>query len=593
MALPAQDQMARCFEEASRLQGAERASYLEQLGGLGPAQEAELHQLLAAADEIAEGHGLIKELPGSTAPMPTQLTVSKVLPAAPARDETAILLRRRLLYATGAGLALSGAFLVKNLSDGHYTTGPGWLFAAHLATFLICLFLTLGLWARRRLGERSLRLLELMTLLGALLFFGPHQLYQLQVCQPHFGRATEVDEDVVDLTGEAIAFRWFMLIVAYGIFIPNSQRRFWSTILVLATVPLVLTAWVGFASGVVEPVVNMLVEMAIWLALAVVIAAAGTIIIRRLRWEAGQVGAYLIDNTHPLGTGGMGLVYHATHRQMLQPCAVKFILPERTGDASSREGFLREARTMAQISHPHVVQVYNCGEHEGLLFLVMEYLSGMTLLQFVDGMGALPPGRAVYFLLQACSALAYLHRKGFVHNDVKPSNLFVCEYGGMPDFVKVLDFGISGRPAGDRGDLPALGGMGTPGYAAPERLTNASAPLDPRSDLFSLGATAYFLLTGQPPFQRGTVLATVSAVLREEPPSLAELLPDAADLAAAVSRCLARDPAARFQDVLELETALRHCRCTADWDVEKARQWWDERVLPEALPPVAFHARAG
>jgi Protein kinase domain len=563
------DPVGKLFKEARRLAEVARAEFLAGVEKADPVQAAELRQLLAHDDQIAAGHGLLKRplLPDSPATL--QPTISKLLPRAAEKDATLVLLHRRLLYAGLFGFFSNGGFLVKDLLADLYSVAPWWLFVAHVVCVVIFFFLCLWLLAnRRRLHERSLRVAEALGLFGIVLFFAAYHIYRFDLCLPYLAQHTPLEGDFVDASNEALCFRWFALIVSYGIFIPNPRRRFWPVIGGLMVLPLLLTAVVILRTVAFGVVWELFFDMACWSCLAVFLAVAGAIIIHRLGQqveEARQIGAYLLED-RPLGAGGMGIVFRATHRQLLQPCAVKLIHPERIGDAASRERFFQEARTMAQLSHPHIVQVYNCDEHEGVLFLVMEYLSGLNLQQLVVKSGRLPPGRAVHLLRQACSALAYLHRIGFVHNDVKPSNLFSCEYGGTPDFVKLLDFGITGQPAGKSEGLlnPAGQTLGTPGYTAPERLGNPKAPSDPRSDIFSLGATAYYLLTGQGPFQRGSVLETWSAVLRGDWLPLAEQLPsDTVDLAAVVTRCLAREPGNRYQEVTELKAALEHCLCAA------------------------------
>ena len=251
----------------------------------------------------------------------------------------------------------------------------------------------------------------------------------------------------------------------------------------------------------------------------------------------------------------MGEVYLAEHRLLRRPCAVKLIRPERVGDPRNLGLFEREVQATAGLTHPNTVEVYDYGHAEdGTFYYVMEYLSGLTLEDVVRRHGPLPPGRAVYLLRQVCDALREAHDAGLVHRDVKPGNLMVCTRGGIHDVAKLLDFGlVEPRGSGKPGDDPArqVGIAGTPSYMAPEQATGRDRP-DARSDLYSLGAVGYFLLTGHPPFVRGSVLQVLAAHGVDPvvfPDHLKGGLPD--DLQAVVLRCLEKDPADRFADAAE------------------------------------------
>jgi serine/threonine-protein kinase len=207
----------------------------------------------------------------------------------------------------------------------------------------------------------------------------------------------------------------------------------------------------------------------------------------------------------------------------------------------------------------------------------MEYLPGLSLEELVTRHGPLPPERAVHLLRQVCAALHEAHARGLVHRDVKPGNVLVCQRGGLADVAKLLDFGLV-RGHGLEGDglkLTRNGAIaGTPAYMSPEQ-AGGQEEVDGRSDLYSLGAVAYFLLTGQPPFLRNTAVQTLAAHLGEPvvpPDHLRADIP--ADLQAVVLRCLEKEPGHRFQDAGSLEQALGECGCAGRWTREQAAGWW-------------------
>ena len=182
---------------------------------------------------------------------------------------------------------------------------------------------------------------------------------------------------------------------------------------------------------------------------------------------------------------------------------MKLIRPGVVTDPRAMQRFEREVRLTARLSHPNTVEVYDYGRTEdGTYYYVMEHLKGLSLDEFVNRHGPLSPGRVVYLLRQVCGALREAHAAGLIHRDIKPSNIFAARPGGLGDVAKLLDFGLV-LPAAILGEATLTGErqiVGTPHYMSPEQ-AKGGHKLDGRSDIYSLGAVAYYLLTGRPPFQ--------------------------------------------------------------------------------------------
>jgi serine/threonine-protein kinase len=313
---------------------------------------------------------------------------------------------------------------------------------------------------------------------------------------------------------------------------------------------------------------------------AAVAAVFGTHLINTLRreaFEAKQLGQYRL--IAPLGAGGMGEVYLAEHLLLKRPCAIKLIHPGQAGDPRVLARFEREVRMTARLSHWNTVEIYDYGRTEdGTFFYVMEYLPGLSLEDLLERHGPLPAERVVHLLRQACQGLREAHAIGLIHRDIKPANLFVAQRGGLYDVVKLLDFGLVKPVAETPSARLTLEGAisGTPLFMSPEQ-ARGLADLDARSDIYSLGAVAYTLLTGRPAFERESPMEVMIAHARDEvvPPS--QLRADVpADLERVILRCLAKSPEDRFQDTDSLEQALAECAAADQWTQLHAASWWQE-----------------
>ncbi|MDH3458346.1 MAG: serine/threonine protein kinase, partial [Gemmatimonadota bacterium] len=314
--------------------------------------------------------------------------------------------------------------------------------------------------------------------------------------------------------------------------------------------------------------------------------------------KAREMGSYRL--VERLGQGGMGEVWRAKHRMLARPAAIKLVRPEvlegggEHHDIALRR-FTQEAQATASMRSPNTIELYDFGvSAEGTFYYVMELLDGFDLETLVRQFGPVPAERAVHLLRQVCHSLAEAHEHGLIHRDIKPANIYVCRYGRDLDFVKVLDFGLV-KHRGEREDdvkltAPDVVG-GTPGYISPEQVTG-DEPIDGRTDIYSLGCVAYWLLTGQLVFRGPTAMRTMVMHLNEEPvpPSQRTEMKIPAALEQIIMQCLEKDPAHRAQTADELSRALAACETLAVWDREKEVRWWDAHrpapvVAPSQRPP--------
>ncbi|MHC4399112.1 MAG: serine/threonine-protein kinase [Planctomycetota bacterium] len=295
------------------------------------------------------------------------------------------------------------------------------------------------------------------------------------------------------------------------------------------------------------------------------------------RWsfEGKQLGPYRLEGR--LGAGGMGEVYEAEHLLLERRCAVKVIQPEGRSDGKTLARFEQEVRAAAKLTHFNAVQIYDYGRTDnGTFYYAMELLPGLNLDELVRRHGPLPPERAVSFLRQTCNALHEAHSIGLIHGDIKPANIFAATRGGLHDVAKLLDFGlVRSGPSADGPQSPREEGLsGSPLYMSPEQADGGDA-FEPHSDLYSLGAVAYYLLTGRPPFWGRTLCDLLLSRSRHEvvPPShLRASVP--ADVERIVLHCLKEKAHERFQSAASLQRTLDRCDCAGKWTEEQAAAWW-------------------
>jgi serine/threonine-protein kinase len=309
--------------------------------------------------------------------------------------------------------------------------------------------------------------------------------------------------------------------------------------------------------------------------------------LRRTAHEAERLGNYIVEAE--LGQGGMGQVYRARHALIRRPTAVKVMQVAGEEQQAAIQRFEREVQLSATLTHPNTITIYDFGHTpDNKFYYVMEYLDGLDLQKLVDRFGPLTPARTVFILTQACSALAEAHDRGIVHRDIKPSNIFLTHRGGLYDFAKVLDFGLAKQITAEEAvSLTGTGvALGTPRYISPEAIKGAER-IDARSDIYCLGAVAYFMLTGRPPFDGTSSAELLIDHLKATPapPSQVSELPIPAEFDEIVLKCLEKKPEDRYPSAAGLESALRTIPNEGPWSQEKARAWWSLHGLTTETPP--------
>jgi eukaryotic-like serine/threonine-protein kinase len=525
----------------------------------------------------------------------TRLSETKVLPAARIgefcpvggfiggstsahfREEIRCLLGRRLRNAAHLCFGGFAAFLVRNLVVGQPDIfRNAELLVPHVAVTVVVGALAIILWKHACLSLRQLRTAELLLFGLPAAFF-----VWIQYC-----RACVAPPEELAIAARAFAadtvIPWLILIHIYGLFIPNHWRRTAVVVALMAALPII--GAVGTAAQHPEIAESLysgggLSGMGLWAVIAAATSVYGSYRFSNLQQEAfdaRQIGSYTLREK--LGSGGMGEVYLAEHQMLKRPCALKLIKPDKADDPQAVARFETEVQATARLTHLNTVEIFDYGHTaDGTFYYVMEYLPGLNLQDLVQRYGPLPPERVVYLLRQVCSALREAHRVGLIHRDIKPGNIFAAERGGVYDVAKLLDFGLvkSMAPRMESLKLTMDGSlMGSPLYAAPE-MAFGDGHADARTDIYSLGATAYFLLTGQPVFQGENALRVLYAHANEPPKRPSAHVPNLPDdLESIILKCLEKEPSRRYADVIQLETALERCQLLEPWTPERAARWW-------------------
>jgi serine/threonine-protein kinase len=300
--------------------------------------------------------------------------------------------------------------------------------------------------------------------------------------------------------------------------------------------------------------------------------------LRKRAAMARELGSYQLKQK--LGAGGMGEVYLGEHKLLKRPCAIKLIRPNQAADPRALARFESEVQATAKLTHWNTVEIFDYGHTEdGTFYYVMEYLPGRSLQELVDLYGPMPSERAIHLLRQVCDGLKEAHDMGLIHRDIKPGNIFASYRGGIWDVAKLLDFGLvkSVAPSDNISASDSSDGMivGTPLFASPE-WTLRDGSLDPRSDIYSLGAVGYFLITGRPVFTHKSPVKLLFAHANEPVTPAREynpLVPH--DFEMVILKCLEKSPDDRYASVEQLAHALERCSHANGWTQKDAVSWWE------------------
>jgi serine/threonine-protein kinase len=499
-----------------------------------------------------------------------------------AASEIQTLLRKRLRIGALVCVAAFAVCLPMEFFNYERTPALVWFhLIPYTAILALVAPLAVVLWSKQQLSLRRLRAIELMGGGVATAGFLWTHFHSVRFWLPIYAARGPIEVGILAVFASHI---WFVLIVTYGLLVPNTWFRCAAFVGVLAFIPLATGAAIGLTDSAIDGRLlgHFLLLTGVLMAVAVALAVFGSHHIQVLRqqaFEARKLGQYQLR--HRLGAGGMGEVYLAEHLLLRRPCAVKVIRPERAGDARELQRFEREVQTMATLTHPNTVQIFDYGHaDDGTFYYAMEYLPGLTLGELVRRHGPLPPERAIHFLRQVCGALSEAHAVGLIHRDIKPGTIMVCQRGGLHDVAKLLDFGLVRAPLASTGEqhLTQEGAvLGTPAYMSPEQAAGRG-DLDARSDIYSLGAVGYFLLTGQPPFLKPSGTETIAAHLYESPRQITQHRIDVpAELDAVILKCLAKEADGRYPDATRLDQALAACPAAARWTQDLAAEWWQRR----------------
>jgi serine/threonine protein kinase len=391
--------------------------------------------------------------------------------------------------------------------------------------------------------------------------------------------------DGFELTGISWVCVWLVL---FPLVVPSSPGKTLLAALVTASMGPLMFLIALVARGSPTPEGMYVLQLFLPYYLSAGLAFMGSCIIYQLGCdvsEARQMGSYRLIKL--LGKGGIGEVWMAKHQLLARLAAVKLLSPEVLG-ATSEGGvnrvamrrFEREAQATAALRSPHTVELYDFGTtDDGSFYYAMELLDGFDLESLVTRFGPIPAERVIGFLIQACDSLGEAHGNGLIHREIKASNIYVCRLGIQHDFIKILDFGLVKDHSPDGTDQTQLTRegitTGTPAYMSPETALG-QGEVDARSDIYSLGCVAYWLLTGQLVFEDKASMKVILDHIQTPPipPSERSELAIPEDLEKLVLSCLEKERDQRPQTVLELSRRLVACQVAEPWTQERAGQWW-------------------
>ena len=443
------------------------------------------------------------------------------------------------------------------------------------------------IFSSKRMSLPRLRALELL-IFGAAAAYLAAQGYALLLEQLALGGAG-TSLSVWNRT----MLHFVLLMVVYGIFVPNAWPRAALGVVSIALTPLAMVALLTFRHSEYADVIGglatpgQLLGDMVLLLIGAAVAVFAAYIIHECSTAAFEADdSQLYDLEKKIGTGGMGEVWLARHSVLARPAAIKLIREDMVGARDTQEAslllrrFEREAKATAALRSPHTVEIYDFGvTNDGTFFYAMEYLDGLDLETLIKQHGPLPAARAVFLLLQACESLADAHHSGLTHRDVKPANIYACRMGVCHDYIKLLDFGLAKtvQPTEGVTQLTVDGTTsGTPAYMAPEMAVSKD-DVDCRADLYSLGCVGYWLLTGRQVFEGDSAVSVIIDHVQTAPvpPSQRTEIEIPEELSRIILKCLEKDPADRYQSAETLAADLTACPLATPWDVHQAKIWWE------------------
>ncbi len=407
---------------------------------------------------------------------------------------------------------------------------------------------------------------------------------------------------------EVVGTVLFFTVMARSIYVPSRGRRTFalSSTIALTHILLALCSypkrpfhWSG-SGGALHPgaerVFELLTMTVGWLFVISLATAASNVIygLRRKIGQAQEFGPYKL--VRKIGEGGMGEVHEAQHAMLRRRTALKLLLPTKASDEDIRR-FEREVQLSARLCHPNTITIFDYGRtRAGVFYYAMELLEGASLARLVDFEGPLHPGRAARILYGVAGALHEAHGLGLIHRDIKPANIMLCRHGGEFDVPKLVDFGLvksiriaAAKPLNTEPDVM----LGTPYYMSPEAILQPEQ-VDGRSDLYSLGAVAFFLVTGTHVFTGRQVFEVCERHVHQDPETVSERLgkPFAADFEELIEDCLEKDPNVRPQSAAILRARLRGLKDFDSFGEVEAESWWRERGA-RFLSPTKPNDRTG
>ncbi len=437
-----------------------------------------------------------------------------------------------------------------------------------------------ALWALTARGQRSVRFLIVIDSVTAVLAVASYALMSLL---GEHGMAAVL---LASLCTQ-------LVLVLRAVLVPSRGRRTAWIGLASATLVVALAAITGIAPDTSEGAASqfdLYANLVLWSVVAAVAASLLSWVLFGLRTairDARRLGQYTL--VERLGGGGMGEVYRAKHAFLRRPTAVKLLPSSRPGDRSLVR-FEREVQLTASLVHPNTIRIFDYGRTaDGVFYYAMELLEGGDLDSVVDVDGPQSAARTIHIGAQVASSLAEAHAVGLVHRDIKPENILLCSKG-VPDFAKVLDFGLvlDVERAGqeEQGLI-----VGTPAFISPEAIARPD-DVGPASDVYSLGCVLYFLLTGEFVFEGESVTELCARHLADipAPPSSRTEQPIPPALERLVLACLEKEPAARPESASALRTALLACDAPP-WTEADAHAWW-QRFGPSVTAVVGERAAA-